>query len=297
MPKRPSADPQPTAPRSGPPPLRRQEPKRDPKPRRRANLKEVWRALLHPSIHTLRNDLGHYLQYGLWAFVAIFLVGALYWFGNPPERENQSTGDVDYKVIAKVGRTKLLRAAFEEQLRPMGIYRDELLTMRFQQIGSMYDRWVDQRLIAREAGRRGLKVSGQELNEELTKRTADQLKQQRGTLSERDWKYRLSQEGKSYQDLERETREGLDQDEVRSFLLEKKLRKAIEDEVKVADQDLSEKYDEVSGHVILVQASTSKPPPPPKDAKESPEDAKRRADQQQQYEKALEAVRYWTTAA
>ena len=289
MSNRSSGDPQhPGSTKGGPPPLRRREPPRAPKPKARAGLKEIIKALRNPTIGTLRGELSHYLFYGLIAFVIIFAVGAFYSFGSKPERDEDTSGE-SWPVIAKAGRTPLERAEFEQQLQLYGLMRPELVTQRFAQIGQMYDRWVDEQLVAKAAKQRGIKVTAAELNEEIDKQIQQSIDMEKGSLSDRDWKLKLFQQGASEDAYRKELRDKMLADEggVKAYKLGEKLREAIESEVEIGDEDLHKEYDQISFRVLLVRADSRKPPPPPKDGSETDEQKQQRETQQAQYEKAL----------
>ena len=280
--------------RSGPPPLREKEPKREPKPKPKLKLSvrlgNIIRVLRHPTIGTLRRDMGHFLLYGLYMFVGIFLLGAFVSFGGPPSRDMDERNA--YPEIAKIGHTTLERTKFEENLRARRILSDEMFTQRFQTIGMMFDRWVDQQLITLAAKRRKVAVTNADFDKEVAKQADQKLKAERGNLSERDWKYRLQQQGKSAADEVASARKELADKagpDLRANLLEDKLHKNLDAEVKITDQDLADKYNEVSGFVALVRVDQRKPPEPPKDKAEKPEDAKIRAEQQKKYEEGLAA--------
>ncbi len=294
MRKRAPSEPERPSQRGGPPPLRRPEPARAVKPKRRATLKEIRHALWHKfSVGTLRKDLSHFLVYGLFGFVFIFAAGAFFSFGDAAMRSARGGGvDEPGPVMAKIGGEALMRDKFEDQLRSFGMMRAEMATYRFQQIGQMFDRWVDDQLLARAAAKRGVSVSGKDLDEEVKKRVDEALKAERGELSERDWKYRLQQQGKSAADVETDMRDKVLQDKaaIESYLLQEKLRKNVEAEVKLTPEDLKEKYDTITGREILVRIDAYKPPPGPEDpSTEKPEDAKRRQEQMAEWEKALAA--------
>ncbi len=59
------------------------------------------------------------------------------------------------------------------------------------------------KLIARAAKERGLKVSSAELNAEIDKQIQQTIDAERGTTSERDWKYKLFQQGSSEEEYPR----------------------------------------------------------------------------------------------
>ncbi|MCC7493708.1 MAG: peptidylprolyl isomerase [Fimbriimonadaceae bacterium] len=282
-------DPEAPAPRSGPPPLRTAPVKKPPKPKKRGGWREFIDVLLHPSVNRLRSDLGHILKIGLGAFVVIFVVGTLVSFGSSGPRDEERRAGNQVPQIAKLNGTALTREDFQKQLAAFGLLRDEVLTMRFQQTGQMFDRWVDEQLLAQEAKRRGVKVGKDELTKELGKNIDQALKAKRGDLSERDYLYRLQQEGKTERQIRDELRAEINQDALRATLVEKKVREAIEAEVKVEEKDLAEKYDEIGGQVILVKCDTRKPPPKPTDREESADELKTRTDQEAAYEKSLAA--------
>lgn len=297
MPKRTPAKPsQPVRP-GGPPPLRQRETPREPKGRPRANWRQILYTLRHPTIGTIRRDLSHVLLGGLIGFVLIFLAGVFMSFGDAGLNfRRQGREEKAWPVLAKfggwgTGRRTLTRAELEEQMKQVGMMSDDMLAYRLMQTGQMFDRWVDEQLVARLARQRHIKVTRADYDKEVQKRVDQAMKMERGNLSERDWKYRLQQQGKSpsaaMADVKKKVTEntkGLD-----AALLEDKVRKAIQDEVKVTDQDLKSKYEQITAQVIVVKADTPKPPPPPKDQKESAEDAKRRQEQEAAWSKALDA--------
>ncbi len=297
MPKRTPAKPsQPIRP-SGPAPLRQREEPREPKGRPRASWRQILYTLRHPTIGTLRRDLSHVLLWGLVGFVIIFVAGIFMSFGdaalNFGRRTNEETA---FPVIAQVGgrlqgRAVLTRAELEEQMRSVGMLRDEMMPYRLTQTGQMFDRWVDEQLIARVARQRGVKVTSADYEKEVKKRVDEALKAERGNLSERDWKYRLQQQGKSADAAVADARRKVTDSTkgLRAYLLQDKLRKHIEDEVKITDQDLRDKYEEITANIIVVKADQPKPPPAPKDQKESAEDAKRRGEQEAAWSKSLDA--------
>ncbi|NUP99505.1 MAG: peptidylprolyl isomerase [Armatimonadetes bacterium] len=298
MPKRTPVEPSDLPKRSGPPPLRagkaderEKDEKRSRKRRRVSSAKALVDVILHPSVHTLRRDLGHFLLGGLILFIIIFGAGAFFSFGDSIHDQAQpgQDGPALPKVIATVDGEALGRETFETQLQQLGMMGEEMLPYRQEQIGNMFDRWVDEQLVARAARERGLKVSSAELKAEISKRVDEQLKSERGEMSERDWKYRLQQQGKSADTIEAELREKIDTDQLRAYLIQEKLRKAVEDEVKIAEQDLHERFDEVSGNVLLIRSEPRKPAKPADDAKETAEQTKQRTEQTAAWEKGLEA--------
>lgn len=292
MSNRSSGEPEQHAPqKGGPPPLRRREEPRPPKPKARAGLRKVLKTLRNPSVGSLRSELSHYLVYGLFIFVIIFGVGAIWSFGNAPTRDEDEAAAGVSAEIAKVGRTTLTRVQFEEQLQRFGLMRAEMLTQRFGQIGQMYDRWVDEQLIARAAKERGIKVSNEELNAEIEKQIQQTIDMEKQGSSDRDWKYKLSQRGTSEEQYRAELRARMAADEggVRAYKLGEKLRENVENEVQITDEDLQKEYNQLTLRVLLVRADSRKPPPPPEDGSETEEQKTQRETQQQQYEKALAA--------
>lgn len=290
MSNRSSGEHEPKAPqKGGPPPLRRREPPRAPKPKARAGLKKIIKTLRQPTVGTLRSELSHYLLYGLFGFVIIFAVGGIWSFGNAPTRQDDATGGSLRPEIAKVGRTALLRQQFEEQLQNYGLMRAEMVTQRFSQIGTVYDRWVDEQLIALAAKERGVKVSNDELNAEIDKQIQQAIDAERGATSERDWKYKLHEQGTTEAQYRKEMRAKMAGNEggVRAYKLAEKLRESVENEVQITDEDLQKEYNQITFRVLLVRAASRKPPPPPEDGSETDEQKQLRETQQQQYQTAL----------
>lgn len=253
-------------------------------------MREVVRAVRNPTIGRLRRDLSHYLIYGLFAFVIIFAAGAFFSFGDAYFRghEYDQQGET-FPVLARVGRERLTSEDFEKILQSYGLLRDEMTAIRFREQGLRFDAWVDQNLLRRAARERGLKVSAEELSKKIDEQVEQSLAAERGTMSERNFAYKLQQSGTSLAAKKKEIRARIEEhlDDLRASLLMDKVREAVEGEVQITDDDLRRKYEEYTVHAILVRVNNRKPYVPKDEPKPSEEELKRRAEQEEAYRKEL----------
>jgi parvulin-like peptidyl-prolyl isomerase len=286
--------PQPPLRPSGPPPLRSDGSKPAPRRKRRSGLREIIRAFRRrPTIYTIREELGHVLIWGLYAFVFIFLVGGIYSFGGAQRRDTQETEErkvVD--VIAQVGSDKLTSQHWQELITYAGLDDPQYLSMRHQQLGQMAEEWIRDEVQLQLAHQRHLKVSKADIEKELDKRVKEQMKAQRGDKTERQWELELEKRDSSAEKIAGELRkkavenggDGLS----RSLLLDK-VKKSIEADIKLEDKDYKEAYEETEGRVFLLRSPSTKPAPPGENQKETPEQAKQRQDNEDAWRKGLDA--------
>lgn len=281
--------------RSGPPPLREKVTTGPPKARKRASLREIIKTLRNPTIGTLRRELGHYLIYGLFAFVIIFAAGAFFSFGDQALRrrnEDLEGSGEKFPVVAKVGNQEFTREEFDDLAQRAGLLRDETLTYRQDWLGKMVDEWIDNQLLDAAAKQRGLSVSSADVDAKLDEMVENTIESEKRGLSERDWAYKLEKQGSSAAKRRRELRDQYEAGvaDIRGQLLRDKLKEAVESEVAVTDQDLQNKYDEITtARVILLRVNPPKPAEPAEGTTEDEAAKKAREDQVAAHQKALDA--------
>jgi parvulin-like peptidyl-prolyl isomerase len=293
MPKRPANDPPPSRP-AGPPPLR-DDTRRPgaPKRRRRRPAREILRALRRrPTVATLREELGHVLVYGLWAFVIIFLIGGIQSFSAPREKsEQQEEQGQPVPVIASVDGEKLTAERWTNVMNDRQLNEPDYVGMKQQQMGNALDSWIREQVELQIAKKRHLRVSGADVDKDLNKKVEAALKQDRADLSERAYALKLQRDGSSLDAKRTEIRTKYEsgRDDLRNQLLLDKVKKNIEDEVKISDDDLKDAYEEVSGRVILLRTGAMKPAPLGEGETATPEKEKQRAEGEEAWKKALDA--------
>ncbi len=277
--------------RVGPPPLRRKE---EPKPvkRQKFQWKNVIRVMRGFSIGALRRDLSHLLVYGLFIFVLIFGLGALFSFGGAPEAENGASGET-FPVIASVGGTKLARVEFEQTLDGYGLRRGGQVAYLHEQIGQVYDSWVQEQVLRAEAKRRGIGISGGEVEAKIEEQVQLQLESQRGGMSDKKWRYRLQEQGTSAEQVAAELRAELEakRAEIETAVLLDKVIESIKAEVAIDDDDMKAEYEEVKARAMVVRSETRKPLPPAEGMTESDEERQQRMEQESRWQQDLQAVR------
>jgi parvulin-like peptidyl-prolyl isomerase len=244
-----------------------------------------------PTVGTLREELSHVLLWGLYGFVGIFFIGALYSYGAAPDRRSPEAEEFGRKVdpVAQVGREKLTAKQWQDMLTRARLEDPQVTTMRHQQLGTMVDQWIRQEVQLGLARKMGVKVSGADLRKEIDKRVKEAVKGERGDMTERQWRYKLQKAGESAATHEGSLRKKFaeNEDAFRIQLTLDKVKKAIENEIKITDKDLKEAYEEIEGRVILLRANAMRPPKPADDKKETPDEAKQRQTGEDAWRKAL----------
>lgn len=276
--------------RSGPPPLRAQPaPKVEKK--KRFHLRDLARVFRGFSIGRLRNDLGHFLIFGLILFVIIFGISGAFFFGGAPDTPDEAAGGEQFPVIARInGGEELTRAKLDEVLAAYNLNRGDAVAYRHTQIGQIYDTWVSEQLWRLEARKRGVKVTDADVDAKIDEQVQQRIEAEKGDMPDRKWRYRLQQRGltpetlaDSYRAEHAEAR-----DDLRQMLLLEKVTEAIKDEAKLSDDDLRAQYEEVEPRIILVRTNARKPMPPVPGVTETDDDKANRAEQEKQWQADLE---------
>ncbi|MBI5834170.1 MAG: peptidylprolyl isomerase [Armatimonadetes bacterium] len=293
MSKRPEHE-QPQPNRTAPPSYRQtvEAVKPAPKPKRRVTTRERLRNLSKmPTIGGMREQLSHVLRAGLWVFVAIFLIGGIWSFGNPPETDSQGQ-EVKRSVdpVIQVGKAKLTQAKWQEMQQQMGLLEDRMLTMRHGQQGSIADSWIRQQVELRLAKAKGVSVSGADIAADIKKKVDEAMKSERGGMSDKQWRYKMQKEQGGLAKKQEEITAKLkkNEDAIRDQLVLEKLRKSVQGEVKLTDKDYAEALDEVGGRIILMRTSAVKPSPLGEGQTESEDMKKQRAENEKKWRTELD---------
>lgn len=283
--------------RSGPPPLRQPAERPTGAKKRSSNMAKLRAFIKRPTIGTLRSELSTVLQAGLFGFILIFLFGALYSFGGANDRRHKDDEE-ERKTdpVASAFGVKLTAKDWDARAARVRLNEPSAAATRHNQLGTMLTDWIRNQSELRLASLRGVKVSRAEVIKDIDKQIKEALKQQRGAMTPKQWRFKLSKEGSSEEAKAAEMRSKVLADpeayqELETKLIKDKLRKKIGTEIKITDDDLKKEYNEISGHVILVQVPAVKPTAP-KDTDKTPETAdakKARESGEAAWRKAMDA--------
>jgi len=234
------------------------------------------------SIIKLRKSSQTWLKAILGGFVGIFVIGAFVTFGAYTGPSRAERGEPPPRLVAKIGRVRITREAYEERVRDAlsryGRFGEEVTVANFVR-GMVFDQIVDEIVQTQAARREGIGVSRAEVEAKADELVEEQITYERGDMSEKRYRYLLRQQGKTLARRKAEIRRGLRMDQVRKMVLFDKLRQAIEGRVKITEEDLHEKYDEVKARVIFVR---SEPGGEEEAQKKAKEEARKKAERARQ---------------